>query len=49
METEVKDKNGKESFLQVLSEVTNRMALSSKLGTDTYGGVRDMYTALGYP
>ncbi len=35
--------------LQVLSEMVNRANLASKVGTQTYGGARDIYQALGYP
>lgn len=37
------------SRLQVLGELLGRAMLMSRLGTDTYGGNRDIYTALGYP
>lgn len=35
--------------MQVLSEMSNRLALSNKVGQQTYGGARDVYQALGYP
>lgn len=35
--------------MQVLSEMSNRLALSNKVGQQTYSGARDIYQALGYP
>lgn len=50
MEVNEKDKtNVRPITMQVLSELSRRMSLASNLGTDTYGGDRDIYNALGYP
>jgi hypothetical protein len=35
--------------LAVMSELVARMSLANKLGTQQYGGDRDIYRALGYP
>jgi uncharacterized protein len=50
METKTSD-NGKVSQIQrlhVLSELVGRMTFASRLGTQQYGGDRDIYQALGY-
>ena len=36
-------------ILQAYSEIMNRINFARQLGTDTYGGTRDIYNALGYP
>ena len=33
----------------VMSELTNRLGIASKMGKQTYGGARDVFQALGYP
>jgi hypothetical protein len=40
---------GQYPLFTAYSELTNRLALSSQLGVDTYSGNRDIYQALGYP
>jgi len=35
--------------MSVFSELLARMTFANMLGTDTYGGTRDIYQALGYP
>lgn len=39
----------KAQTLQVFSEMVNRALLATKMGQQTYGGARDVNTALGYP
>jgi hypothetical protein len=41
--------NRQANLLIMASEIIGRMQLATKLGTDTYDGYRDIYTALGYP
>lgn len=41
--------NRQANLLIMASEIIGRMQLATKLGTDTYEGYRDIYTALGYP
>jgi hypothetical protein len=36
-------------YLRTLSDIISRSGLMRGLGQDTYGGDRDVYTALGYP
>lgn len=48
MEQNTERVNGK-PLLQTFSELLNRAQLAVRLGTDTYGGSRDIYNALGYP
>lgn len=35
--------------LLVMSELVNRLLLANRVGTQTYNGARDIYSALGYP
>lgn len=39
----------KAKTLQTFSELVNRALLATKMGQQTYGGARDVNTALGYP
>lgn len=39
----------RKDLIVTFSDLVRRVNLASKLGTDTYGGDRDIYNALGYP